>query len=274
MVAGVITITLWMKFIPDIDGSFVAMLTNGLTMILAHYSLPEKDRQSWQKSSLDHQQLQQARRRRFYRFKKYLSNLFSSLQYTPGNNYHIVLLAFYIFITSWIPLLGRNMPSMSSDLTYWPLIRCLVALSILVDVILNTKRISHNRYIWLSVLMLCFPIDVIWHITCTQDPITTFALAFCHLSVLILLLPIYFNLAIIVLCWTIAIIVGLDTHGLVSTYMANIELFLPATLFLASAVYMQHRYIRKSRQLRLLIAEQQKIASRLGKLILYRWYLI
>ena len=42
MVVGVITITLWKKFIPDIDGSFVAMLANGVTMLLAHYSLPRK----------------------------------------------------------------------------------------------------------------------------------------------------------------------------------------------------------------------------------------
>ena len=43
MVVGVITITLWKKFIPDIDGSFVAMLANGVTMLLAHYSLPRKN---------------------------------------------------------------------------------------------------------------------------------------------------------------------------------------------------------------------------------------
>ena len=43
--AGAITITLWDKFIPGINGSFVAMLANGITMILAHYSLSKKDRQ-------------------------------------------------------------------------------------------------------------------------------------------------------------------------------------------------------------------------------------
>lgn len=44
IIVGMITITLWKKFIPDIDGSFVAMLINGITMILAHYSLPKNDR--------------------------------------------------------------------------------------------------------------------------------------------------------------------------------------------------------------------------------------
>lgn len=43
MVAGIITITFWRKCIPDIDGSFVAMIVNGLTMLLAHYSLPRKE---------------------------------------------------------------------------------------------------------------------------------------------------------------------------------------------------------------------------------------
>ena len=91
MTVGIITITLWNKFIPGINGSFVAMLANGITMILAHYSLSKNDRQGWTKPSLDYQQLQQARQRKFYRFKKYMAKLFSSLQYTPSNNNHIVL---------------------------------------------------------------------------------------------------------------------------------------------------------------------------------------
>ena len=173
-----------------------------------------------------------------------------------------------------MPLLSRELLGPSSKLLYWPLIQCLVALSMIIAVILNSRLISHNRYVWLSVLTLCLPMDAIWHMTYAQDQRMAFALAFCHLGVLMLLLPIYFNLAILALCWATAAAVGLNTHSLISTYAANIELFLPATLFLASAVYMQHRYIRKSRQVRLLIAEQQKIASRLGRLILYRWYLI
>ena len=40
--------------------------------------------------------------------------------------------------------------------------------------------------------------------------------------------------------------------------MANIEPFLPATLFLASAIYMQYGYIRKSKQVCFLEAQQQK----------------
>lgn len=34
MVAGVVTITIWKKYIPDINGSFVAMLVNGITMLI------------------------------------------------------------------------------------------------------------------------------------------------------------------------------------------------------------------------------------------------
>ena len=64
MMVGIITITLWRKLMPSIDGSFVAMLANGITMILAHYSLPKNDRQDWAKPSLDYQQLQQSRQRR------------------------------------------------------------------------------------------------------------------------------------------------------------------------------------------------------------------
>ena len=54
MVVGVITMTLWKRCIPDIDGSFVAMLANGITMLLAHYSMPGKDRKDWTKPSLDY----------------------------------------------------------------------------------------------------------------------------------------------------------------------------------------------------------------------------
>ena len=40
-----------------IDGSFVAMLANGITMLLVNYSLPKKGRNDWANLSLDHQQL-------------------------------------------------------------------------------------------------------------------------------------------------------------------------------------------------------------------------
>ena len=263
MIVGTITIILWNKFIPNIDGSFVAMLANGITMILAHYSLPKKDRQDWAKPSLDYQQSQQSRQRKFYRFKKYMAKLFSSLQYTPSNSNHIVLLAFYILITSWIPLFNRNMLGISGNfnnchLIYWPLIQCLVALSMIIAVVLNSKRMSHNRYVWLSILVLCLPMDAIWHMTYAQDQRVAFALALCHFGVLMLLLPIYFNLAVLALCLSVAAIAGFNTRGLITAYIANIELFLPATLFLASAIYAQHKYIRSNRQVRLLEAQQQK----------------
>ena len=91
----------------------------------------------------------------------------------------------------------------------------------------------------------------------TQGQHTALVLAFCHLSVLILLLPICFNLALLALCCSVAAIVE-GTPSFMSTYIADIELFLPATLFLASSIYVQHRYIRSSRHTRFLAAQQQK----------------
>ena len=55
MVVGIATVMLWNKYIPDINGSFVAMLANGITMFLVHCSLPAKDQKDWQKSNSSRQ---------------------------------------------------------------------------------------------------------------------------------------------------------------------------------------------------------------------------
>ena len=55
MAVGIVTITLWKKFIPNINGSFVAMLANGITMLWVHCSLPAKDRKDWQKPNSNYQ---------------------------------------------------------------------------------------------------------------------------------------------------------------------------------------------------------------------------
>ena len=63
------------------------------------------------------------------------------------------------------------------------------------------------------------------YMTYAQDQRIAFGLAFCHFGVLMLLLPIYFNLAILALCSFVAAIAGFNTHGLITTYMSNMGLF-------------------------------------------------
>ena len=48
----------------------------------------------------------------------------------------------------------------------------------IIAVVLNSKRISHNRYVWLSVLILCLPMDAVRHMTYTEDQRMALALGF------------------------------------------------------------------------------------------------
>ena len=85
-------------------------------------------------------------------------------------------------------------------------------------------------------------------------------LAFCHLGVLILFLPICFNLTLLTLGCSVAAIVW-STPSFVSVYVADIELFLPVTLFLASSIYVQHRYIRSNQRVHLLATQQRRASE-------------
>ena len=51
MATGIITILLWHKYLPGIEGAFPAMLANGIAMLIAHYSLPRKPHGGWEKTS-------------------------------------------------------------------------------------------------------------------------------------------------------------------------------------------------------------------------------
>ena len=58
MVTGTMTILLWHKYLPGIEGAFPAMLANGVAMLIAHYSLPRKPHEGWENPSLEYQPLQ------------------------------------------------------------------------------------------------------------------------------------------------------------------------------------------------------------------------
>ena len=55
MGAGVLSILLWKKYLPELEGAFPAMLANGIAMLIAYYSLPRTSDEGLEKPSLEYQ---------------------------------------------------------------------------------------------------------------------------------------------------------------------------------------------------------------------------
>ena len=258
MATGLLTILIWNKYLSDIEGSVPAMLANGVAMLGAHYSLPRKSHEGWEKPDLEYLQLKQAKQRQYYRlkqqFKSFLVNLISKKRNLTTT--HVVLGALYILITSWMPLFNRNFINLNYlHLLYWPLVQSLVALSMLIYVITIKNYTTNKRNVWLLILMFCLSTDAIWHMYYVQDQRIALALSFCHLGVLCLLLPMHLVVSSLALLMTYVMTFRL--HRFVILLIGHGEIFALGTFFITSLLYMQYIYLKKTKKAKFLISQKQ-----------------
>ena len=263
MATGVITILLWKKYLSELEGSVPAMLANGIAMLLAHYSFPRQSHEGWQQPDLEYQQLKQARQRQYYRYKKQVTSFFIGIvsYKRPLTITHVVFVALYILITSWLPLFNRNFINpVHSHLFYWPLAQGLVALAMLIYTI-TYKTAPTISGIWVMGLIFCLPMDAIWHMAYSQEQCIALVLSFCHFGMLCLLLPIHliwFSLAMmmgyVMMCRGFQFVWMLMAYG---------EVFALGTFCIASLIYMKYKYIKKTQQTEFFSNQQQAMQEQI-----------
>ena len=253
------------KYLSGIDSAFLAMLANGIAMLLAHYGFLGKTQDSWVKPSLAYQQLKQAKKRRYYRFKQNIKSFCANVSNMPVNACRVVFLASYILMASWLQLFGQNMLAIYQSLKhqyllYWPLFQCLVALSMIIYVIVSrTEPIAYNRYVWLFVLIFCLPIDALWHMAYDQNQHMALALSFSHFGMFFLLLPTYMAFVIFGLVVFTVLCVDFGGQSFLAILLGDMESFLPAVLLLVGLIYVQRKYIKKAKQVQLFATQQHEI---------------
>ncbi|WP_243553019.1 sodium:solute symporter, partial [Candidatus Cardinium sp. cBcalN2] len=201
MTAGVLTILAWNKWVPGIDGSFVAMLANGLAMLAAHYLLKQPESAGWVGPDTHFIQIQQAKARRSAERKEAIKNGWANRRATLAkfkpSHTTIVCIGFYLAITSlvthFIAPISHNGP--------WLIVQLMVAAFFIgypfIDDI--SKKISgiFTELGWLIGLVVYFPFNLFWNWYHSVDPTFTLSLSLTHFALILLTLPLYLAIAII-----------------------------------------------------------------------------
>ncbi|WP_243018254.1 MULTISPECIES: sodium:solute symporter family protein [Candidatus Cardinium] len=203
MVTGVLTILAWNKLIEPstgIDGSFVAMLANGLAMLAAHYLFKQPEGTGWVAPDTHFKQMQQAKARRTAERKEAIKNGWANRKATLAklkpSHTTIVCIGFYLAITSLVTHFIAPVPHNGS----WLIVQLMVAAFFIgypfIDDISKRIRIP-TELGWLIVLVVYFPLNLFWNWYHSVDPTFTLSLSLTHFSLILLALPLYLAIAII-----------------------------------------------------------------------------
>ncbi|WP_243518977.1 MULTISPECIES: sodium:solute symporter family protein [unclassified Candidatus Cardinium] len=266
MVTGITTIIAWNTYIQPktgIDGSFVAMLANGLAMLSAHYLLKQPPSAGWVGPDTNFKQMQQEKARRSEERKQAIKNGWANRKATLGKikpSYNIlVCIGFYLAITS---LMAHFIAPIYNN-SFWLILQLFVAAFFIgypfIHAIAKTTRGIPTGLGWLIGLVVYFPLNLFWHCSHSVDPIFTLSLSFTHFAIILLTLPLYLAIPIITvtLLLTIYPISICLSHTLLSSLL---PLLIIGLLLLAIIIYLKIQQGNLTRQ-NLYLKNQQQIRS-------------
>lgn len=208
MITGVLTILSWNKWIEPktgIDGSFVAMLANGLAMIMVHYLCKQPETAGWVQPTPDDPfyQIQQADVRKkaerktrtkntFLRIKRKLAKL------EPGQA-ALIRMGFYILFTNLLTYFIASIV----DHSYWLIPQLLLGTAFIGYAIFFSGTASAPpRWIvglcWLIGLAFTLPINLVWHWWNGTNLFLILGLSLAHLKVALLALPLYWGISFVI----------------------------------------------------------------------------
>ncbi|WP_243575173.1 sodium:solute symporter family transporter [Candidatus Cardinium sp. cByotN1] len=263
MATGAITILVWNKWVTGIDGSFVAMLANGLAMLAAHYLLKQPESTGWVGPDTDFKQMQQEKARKSAERKQAIKNRWINRKATLGEikpSYNIlVCIGFYLAITSLVAHFIAPIDNNSFSLVVQLFVAAFFIGYPFIHAISKTIRGIPTGLGWLIGLVVYFPLNLFWHWSHSVDPIFTLSLSFTHFALILLTLPLYLAIPIITvtLLLTIYPISICLSHRLLCSLL---PLLIVGLLLLAIIIYLKIQQGNLTRQ-NLYLKNQQQIRS-------------
>ncbi|MGI2257194.1 sodium:solute symporter family transporter [Candidatus Cardinium hertigii] len=201
MATGALTILIWNKWVAPstgMDGSFVAMLANGLAMLAAHYLLKQPEGAGWSKPDDEFQQIRQARTRkraeRRAAIKMAWENRKVTLSKLTPNDTILRLIGLYMVVTSIMDYWLMNPTAIG-----WAIGQVCVGALLVASKTFFRKTIP-NWLIGLATLIILtiyLPLDLIWNCWYASDPIFTASLSLTHCAIILATLPLYLGTKVV-----------------------------------------------------------------------------
>ena len=215
MVTGGLTILAWNKWVEPstgINGSFLAMLANGLAMMAAHYLLKQPEDAGWVGPDDQFKQIVQenARKRSEQResIKSGWTNRKATLAKLMPSHTTMVYVGFYTAITSLLAYFIARITHHGCWLVFQLFVSaCFLGYSFLYDISKKIRAIPSwcISLFWLVWLVVYLPRNLIWHWWHLVDPIFTVSLYLAHCTVILWLLPLYLAIGVVAITSLVAI---------------------------------------------------------------------
>ncbi len=233
MATGVLTILGWNEWVQPptgIDGSFVAMLANGLAMLAAHYLFKQPEGAGWVGPDHTFIQMQQARARKRAAQKEAIKNSLLDIKQTlhrfQPSRATLTGVGFYVLISNLLIYFVASI----SDHDCWLTLQLLVGAGLLgYSTFVSAKVESSIGWLvglfWVMGLAFCLPINVLWHWSHATNLALTLGISLSHLVVTLLVLPLYLGVSFLMATLCIAICLS-------SVYCTKTFVLAPSTIAL------------------------------------------
>ncbi|MGI2299593.1 sodium:solute symporter family transporter [Candidatus Cardinium hertigii] len=207
MTTGLLTILAWNKWLEpiiEIDGAFVAMLANGLSMLAAHYLLKQPENAGWVGPDDHFKQIQQEDARKRAERKEAIINFWKNKKVTLTNlkpsHSTIAYIGFYLLMTG---LLYYFITRTTSHY-YWLIFHiigsaCCLGYPLFYSISQKVRAIPNwfIGLIWLIILSVYLPLNILWGWSHSVEPNFNFSLSLSHLAIILWMLPLYIGISII-----------------------------------------------------------------------------
>ncbi|UWW97047.1 MAG: HD domain-containing protein [Candidatus Cardinium sp.] len=201
MATGAYTLAAWNKWVEPaikIDGSLIAMVTNGLAMMAAHYLFKQPEGTGWVKPDNNFKQIQQAYARKQAKRKERMQHAWANRKITltklVPSDAALRLTGLYIITTA---ILGYWF--IRPDRIYWAIFQGLVG------VLFTSSKTFFRKAIppwliglgWLIGVAVYLPLTLLRHWWYLVDPIFTASLSLTHCVVILSVLPLYLAIGMV-----------------------------------------------------------------------------
>ncbi|MEF2229169.1 MAG: hypothetical protein V3581_04020 [Candidatus Cardinium sp.] len=274
MTTGILTILAWNKWIEPstgMNGAFIAMLANVLSMMIAHYLFKQPKDTGWVGPDDTFKQIQQENARKGAERKETIKNAwankkitFSKMVPSPTT---MVYVGLYTTITSLLVYFTVCITNHSIDLILQLFVSaCFIGYPFLYDISKKIRAIPKwfiglLWFVWLAVYL---PKNLIWNCWNLIDPILATSLFLTHYTIILWIFPLYLGIGVVattLLVATYPIAIGLPfqvLYSLFPMFMAIILVFVMTIIFkvkqgryINQVVYLKNQEkIRESQQLK------------------------
>ncbi|WP_342265060.1 sodium:solute symporter family transporter [Cardinium endosymbiont of Philonthus spinipes] len=268
MATGGLAIVAWNKWVKPstgMDGSFPAMVANGLAMMAAHHLFKQPKDTGWMDPDYQFKQLQQAHRRKRVERKEAIKNGWTNkkailLKLMPSDR-TIRLIGLYMVATAIL-----DYWFIRPDHIYWAICQ------VLVGALFTSSKTFFSKTIpawcmgvcWLIGLAVYLPVNLLEHWWNLVDPVFTTSLSLAHCAVILSLFPLYLGIGVVtgtlllalypisvgftlpMLCTLLPLfVVSLLIVAIIIWFKVNQNIYINKILYLEN-----HEKIRKSQQLK------------------------